>query len=321
MKLLKFTSRIDNIRYQESGRRPVMFYDFLTMPVKDRSVIIYGAGGMGRIICKILADYKINMECFCDADPQKQQSRFCAHHVISPESLTKNHNSALIILAVGNAKTASGIYNFLTGNGFLQNQIVAVFGPNDEIFGHPFLKHLENETYIDVGCMDGQTIISYLDFCKNKYRKIIGFEPDKENYKNTMERISSIAQNEIEIIHKAAYSSVTELRFDDTNDFNSKISKTGGTIIETVELDDILENVNGNIFIKMNIEGGEMQALIGAENTIHSKNPRLAIKIEHKPEDIIEIPCFLNRLVPKYKFYIRHYNLFQTSGTTLFAIV
>jgi FkbM family methyltransferase len=224
-------------------------------------------------------------------------------------------------LAVGNAKAASDIYCFLTSSGFSQNQIVAAFGVNDEIFGHPFIKHLENETYIDVGCMDGQTITSYLDFCKNKYRKIIGLEPDKENYKNTMKRVSSTGQKEIEIMNKAAYNSVTELQFDNAGNFNSKISKTGNAVIKTVKLDDILENVNGNIFIKMNIEGGEMQALTGAENIICSKKPRFAIKIEHKPEDIIEIPCFLNRLAPKYKFYIRHHNLFSISGATLFAIM
>jgi hypothetical protein len=76
MELLKFASKMNNIRCREFGIHPVMFYDFLKNPVKDKNIVIYGAGGMGRIICKILNDYKIGIKCFCDMNSQKQQAFF-----------------------------------------------------------------------------------------------------------------------------------------------------------------------------------------------------------------------------------------------------
>lgn len=69
----------------------------------------------------------------------------------------------------------------------------------------------------------------------------------------------------------------------------------------------------------MDIEGSELKALEGAKATIMKNHPRLAICIYHKPMDVIEIPFYIQKLVPEYKFYIRHYasNMWET---VLYAI-
>lgn len=72
-------------------------------------------------------------------------------------------------------------------------------------------------------------------------------------------------------------------------------------------------------FIKIDIEGAELNALQGAQHTITLKKPKLAISIYHKPEDIIELIVYLKNLVPEYKFYLRHYTN-KTYDTVLYAI-
>jgi FkbM family methyltransferase len=53
-------------------------------------------------------------------------------------------------------------------------------------------------------------------------------------------------------------------------------------------------------FIKMDIEGAEMQALEGATETVRRFRPRMAISVEHRPSDPDKITELVHRLWPDY---------------------
>ncbi len=53
-------------------------------------------------------------------------------------------------------------------------------------------------------------------------------------------------------------------------------------------------------FVKMDIEGAEMQALEGAVETVRRFHPRMAISLEHRPSDPDRIPELVARLWPNY---------------------
>lgn len=57
----------------------------------------------------------------------------------------------------------------------------------------------------------------------------------------------------------------------------------------------------------MDIEGAELNALKGAKKTIKDWKPRLAICVYHKPQDIFEIPEYINSIRDDYLFYMRRY--------------
>ena len=60
-------------------------------------------------------------------------------------------------------------------------------------------------------------------------------------------------------------------------------------------------------FIKMDIEGVELEAIEGAYQIIKQQSPTLAVCLYHKPEDIWEIPLRIKDIQPEYNIYIRHH--------------
>jgi FkbM family methyltransferase len=62
-------------------------------------------------------------------------------------------------------------------------------------------------------------------------------------------------------------------------------------------------------FIKMDIEGAELAALKGAMAAIKIFRPKLAISLYHKPNDLFEIPSFINANFPFYQIFLGHYTI------------
>lgn len=87
--------------------------------------------------------------------------------------------------------------------------------------------------------------------------------------------------------------------------------------VRAVSLDSYIEEAVS--FIKLDVEGAELETLKGAKNILLRNKPKLAICIYHKKEDLYEIPYYLKRLVPEYKLYIRHYSNFAHE-TVLYAV-
>lgn len=90
---------------------------------------------------------------------------------------------------------------------------------------------------------------------------------------------------------------------------------------ETISIDDMVQELQlpRVDFIKMDIEGAEFPALRGAERTIRSYRPKLAISLYHQISDFVTIPRFLYELDLGYDFYVEHHTIYQNE-TVLFAI-
>ncbi len=106
---------------------------------------------------------------------------------------------------------------------------------------------------------------------------------------------------------------------------NGKIIDAGSIIYELTEKAiyfDIDDFAKGRriIYIKMDIEGAEAEALRGAARVIKEQKPKLAISVYHKERDIWEIPALILSYCPEYKFYLRHYS-FSWYDTVLYAAV
>jgi hypothetical protein len=83
-------------------------------------------------------------------------------------------------------------------------------------------------------------------------------------------------------------------------------------------------------FIKMDIEGGEYDALEGGRETIQRFHPKLAICVYHaratalnfltiEDENIFRIPRLLHDICPDYTFYLAGTEMTAWGGTKLFG--
>jgi hypothetical protein len=96
--------------------------------------------------------------------------------------------------------------------------------------------------------------------------------------------------------------------------FDAAISTT---TIDRLVADHTIPRVD---FIKMDIEGSELEALQGAQQTLREFAPRLAISLYHRPEDFVSIPLWLDSLGCGYRFYLDHYSIHHEE-TVLYATV
>ncbi len=172
---------------------------------------------------------------------------------------------------------------------------------NDQYF-EEFMGYKE-EVFVDAGGYDGDTAEEFIRRYPD-YKKIYLYEPSKANLSAAKQRLSG--RRDITFRAVGLSSATGIVNFDEDSGSASAITASSGTPISVVALDDDLcgENVS---FIKMDLEGWEMNALRGAEETIRSQKPKLAIAVYHAARDFREIPQYLLGLNPNYKLSIRHY--------------
>lgn len=187
-----------------------------------------------------------------------------------------------------------------------------------QYFDLEYLFHEKDEIFIDCGAYNGDTIVDFLTWSNAVYKKIYAFEIDSFNYKSCKETISRFGVKNIEVINKGLLNKDGFVLFQEGRGSGSHITKHGNTQVPVTTIDNYLKGEKAT-FIKMDIEGCELAALMGAENTIKKFHPKLAIAIYHKPNDIIEIPLYIWKIAPDYKFYFRHYRASRRESV-LYAI-
>jgi FkbM family methyltransferase len=152
---------------------------------------------------------------------------------------------------------------------------------------------------IDCGAYDGDTI----ELLSGQYRiaAAAAFEPDPDSYAKLVRRCRDF---ETFFLPCGVSSSACLVRFDAGLGKGSRIDSRGETIIQCVSIDDVAPSFSPTL-IKMDIEGAELDALLGAERTLRRYRPYLAISIYHKPEHLWEIPLWLAKLDLGYQMYLR----------------
>lgn len=204
------------------------------------------------------------------------------------------------------------------------------------LYGYQYdlLQPSKSEVFVDCGAYDGDTVEEFVGVVNNHYKEIYAFEPDVKNAENLRKKVAS---DKIHIIEKGTGKECGKASFYvDSSIYSNFVSSNlwgSGTRrdlyqdvnryeeVDITTLDSELQGIEVTL-IKMDIEGSELDALIGAKGLISQYYPKLAICVYHKQEDLFSILLYIHQLEggrKKYKYYMRHHSN-NLSETVLYAI-
>lgn len=252
------------------------------------------------------------------------------------DSETKDYNEIEEVVKIlkSNTKDFRGFYQELQDyrskktlyailNNWYCYDFITLSSVMEKTFYHYFdldiIPYCKNETFVDVGAYIGDTIEELLNtYNIESFKKIYAYEMSNESVKVLKEKNKNLPN--IYIIEKGVSDEVGKgeiLKNTASASANVLQIGEGNTLITTLD-EDIKEVIT---MIKMDIEGSEKKAILGAKHHIQTEKPKLMISIYHGFKDVIEIWKLIKELNKDYKFFLRYYGgpIFPTE-IVLYAI-
>ena len=173
------------------------------------------------------------------------------------------------------------------------------------------LKNLyKDPLMLDIGSNNGSHSLYLSSYCN----KIFSFEPDKRIYKLLIKNLQLNRIQNIETFNLAISDSNKKNQiFYPANDFNlgtgslnkdHNLNNKKEIFVSTVKGDQICKKVSKVDFIKIDVEGHELNVLEGLRKTIEEFSPTIAIEISNKSLNLIRNKLKLKLLIyEKYSIF------------------
>jgi FkbM family methyltransferase len=165
----------------------------------------------------------------------------------------------------------------------------------------------DDEVFVDCGAFDGDTIRAMVESRLTGFRSIVALEPDPANFtalRKYVDRLPEETGQKIALHEAAVAARSGTLCFQASGTASSTASPAGAITVNCVALDELLADASPS-FIKMDIEGGEIDALEGSRRTIERSRPVLAISVYHRQDHLWRIPLLLRSMCEEYGYYLR----------------
>lgn len=169
---------------------------------------------------------------------------------------------------------------------------------------------------IEGGMADGTHTKRFLSFANCVY----GFDPLSPCFDSVID--PTLIGKQVQVHSAALWKSSEEIPFFRNQPLHcSKVLDSGNNMrVSALSIDDFVrENQIDVDFIKLDVEGSELNVLVGARATLQCQRPQLAVAIYHTNKDLFEVPLFLKQTLDDYMYRIGHYTSDYTE-TILYAI-
>jgi FkbM family methyltransferase len=163
---------------------------------------------------------------------------------------------------------------------------------------------------IDAGSYDGDTAKKMAKYM-NTRSKIYSFDASLK-YVKIANRLPCIDYIQMALYKKDGFLGFHEYPGSEApgSFVHEVVSGNDVAVVSATSIDSFvqLKHLQQLDFIKMDIEGSEINAIIGAKNTIRDFRPPMAISIYHKLSDHWEIPLLILEYYSDYEIFIGHYS-------------
>lgn len=150
----------------------------------------------------------------------------------------------------------------------------------DIIEGYLNLRGLnKRDVVLDAGAYPGEFTI----YAAKKASKVIALEPDKQNYRKLEQNIELNNLDNVVTKNIALSSEVGDVGFDEGDEDEAKVSGDSSVKISATTIDNISEDLPKESidFIKMDIEGHEIEAVKGGKSLMENGDPFFSIASYH----------------------------------------
>jgi FkbM family methyltransferase len=183
----------------------------------------------------------------------------------------------------------------------------APLDPVETYFPLDLVAPLEDEVFVDCGSFQGDTLPSFTSHWNSRFQHIFALEPDPQNRGALEAKIASLGLTERATIMPYAVGERNErVSFAATGTVTSQIQGNGSVSVECRRLDGIDWPLVPT-YIKMDIEGAEPEAIVGATDVLQRHQPILAACTYHRSEHLWQIPRLIHAIAPDYKLFLRRY--------------
>ena len=163
----------------------------------------------------------------------------------------------------------------------------------------------KQENFLDLGAFTGDTVAEFISYVKD-YHGIMAVEPDNRNFKRLCENTADLKN--ITCINAAVSDKSGQILISKNHGRGNSVE--GKTVeIGTLSLTDICKDFKPT-YIKMDIEGNEIEAINGGLNLLNAQKPKMHIACYHTAYDIFKIPLIIKNICPEYRVYMRHHACF-----------
>jgi FkbM family methyltransferase len=158
--------------------------------------------------------------------------------------------------------------------------------------------------FLDVGGFDGFTTSEFMRIYP-EFGEVVVIEPEEKNYQICKEKF--LGNSKVHVLKTGVGSKRQQIRFSSAGSA-SRVSEDGNLVVDIDTVDNLISESNfipG--YIKMDIEGFELEALAGCSRAISKYRPNLAISVYHNPNHFWQVPELILQFNSDYRVFLRHY--------------